>query len=138
MDGFFSVKIDISENVYTLKRAIKCEELHSAFRDLDLDQFALYCTSEEVAHLDDDELIQALKIPVEEGRHRKLLPQEPLSQIFNLGDSHPTKLHILVKLPYDCEFFVVMHLLLYTFVLLTAVFYFSIHAQINPLSLYQT
>ncbi|KIM51429.1 hypothetical protein SCLCIDRAFT_143296 [Scleroderma citrinum Foug A] len=134
LNRIFPVQIEKSKSVYSLKKMI-VDKKPNAFRSVDPCMIDLYCASEEVANLDDEELIEALKIPVEEGGHRKLRPRDVLSEIF-MGVPPPTMLHILVQPPSDCGFFVVMRLLIYSFTLLM-VFYFSIHAQINPLSLYQ-
>ena len=122
-DNIFLVTIARTATVAGLMEAVK--DKYPPFHNIGAHQLKLYATSEEVANLDDDKLIQALKIPVEEGGHRKLVTRRPLSEVF-MGVPPLTMLHILVQPPSDCEFFVVMHLLLYSFTLLM-VFYFSIH-----------
>ena len=106
----FPMTIARTATVGALRVAIRTHRLH-AFHDIDAEDLELYATSEEVANLDDDELIQALKIPVEEGGHRKLVTRRPLSEVF-MGVPPSTMLHILVQPPSNCEFFVVMHFLL--------------------------
>lgn len=98
-DHIFLVKISSSENVHTLKKAIKDENSH-LFSDVDAHDLLLYRTSEEVSNLDDDDLIEALN-PLGEG-HRKLPSRRALSIIFKDTPS-PDALHVLIQLPSTSE-----------------------------------
>ncbi|KAL4062723.1 hypothetical protein V8B97DRAFT_2026677 [Scleroderma yunnanense] len=92
-DRIFSVDIACTKNVYALKKAIKDKH---AFYGVDTCELILYRTSEEVAMLDDDDLLQALSNSL--GGHTKLFPLRLLSDIFK--DAPPPKaLHILVQPP---------------------------------------
>lgn len=105
LDCIFPVKIASSETVGILREVIKVKK-HHAFHGIDADQLNLYRTSEEVANLDDDELIQALTIPLKQAKHKKLGPQFPLSNSFS--NALPLSvLHVLVELPSTCEFLVI-------------------------------
>ncbi|KAL4064512.1 hypothetical protein J3A83DRAFT_4272324 [Scleroderma citrinum] len=94
LDRIFPVEIASTKNVGVLREAIKDKKQYTCLAD----QLDLYRTSEEVANLDDDKLVQALKIPLEEGGHSKLIPRHTLASIFQ-NTSPPEALHILVQLP---------------------------------------